>query len=135
MLMNILTFTCRCHLSGRALMEVLAKLSGLRSDVVGIDPTVWVAVVGGKPDVSDAQLENISTGVTTERILLPISCNGSHWRVIMVKLQTGEIRHYDAMTSSCALSVRAVAQRIVQYIPHTMALTLRILTSPIWGYK
>ncbi|GMF59713.1 unnamed protein product [Phytophthora fragariaefolia] len=117
--MDLLDFAAKFHLGGRTMMEVMTKMFGLREDVVMIDPGNWGIVVGGMTTIPDEMVTNMFVGVSNERILIPMNCNGNHWCAIMVNLQTHEIRHYDPMMSSYGVSIRAVAQRLLQFMPRS----------------
>ncbi|GMF18951.1 unnamed protein product [Phytophthora fragariaefolia] len=92
----------------------------------------------GMTTIPDETVTNMFAGVSNERLLIPMNCNGNHWRAIMVNLQTHEIRHYDPMMSSYGVSIRAVTQRLLQFMPRSerrYKVDPYVTDMGIWGYR
>eukprot|EP00644_Phytophthora_capsici_P019307 jgi/Phyca11/132692/e_gw1.210.6.1 len=85
--------------------------------VVTIDSSHVGVVVNGKNTTDMEGLASLFAGVSDEKVLVPIICNGNHWCAIMIDLSTESIYTYDPMSSSYAASARSIAHKLVWFLP------------------
>eukprot|EP00644_Phytophthora_capsici_P019284 jgi/Phyca11/132892/e_gw1.255.8.1 len=87
-----------------------------------------LVVVEGAVSVNTHELAKMFFGMSNERVLLPINCNGVHWCSIMVDLATSEVLIYDPMSSSYMANARDVAQILIPLLPTPAKTRYRIRT-------
>ncbi|GMF13404.1 unnamed protein product [Phytophthora lilii] len=85
-----------------------------------IDPTLLGAVEKtAAVAVPPEPLTSLFNGATDQKILIPVNCNGKFWYAIVVDLEKNPIKYYDSMKSSYALTLRALAHRLMPHLPET----------------
>ncbi|GMF26389.1 unnamed protein product [Phytophthora fragariaefolia] len=88
-----------------------AKVSALQRSRNGLAERDVVVEISEM--TTDAEgLEAIFFGPPSERVIIPVNCNGNHWSSIMIDLGAKHIYFYDPIKSKYKLRVRAVAHRI-----------------------
>lgn len=99
-------------LGDMAISRITAKLFGQERSIIALHSTLFGCVVNGKTTTDMATIENAFHGLSTEKILIPINCNGNHWCSIMIDMNTASISYYDPMSSSYASSARILAEKL-----------------------
>ncbi|GMF38420.1 unnamed protein product [Phytophthora fragariaefolia] len=91
---------------------LLNKLFGADPSIIVASPNI-VSVSVSEEVTTDAEgLEAIFFGASSDRVIIPVNCNGNHWSSIMIDLGAKHIYFYDPMKSKYKLGVRAVAHQI-----------------------
>ncbi|POM73684.1 LOW QUALITY PROTEIN: Hypothetical protein PHPALM_9450 [Phytophthora palmivora] len=92
------------HLSDTTKRLVMTARFGMIRDVVTLDATALGIAADTKMAIDYAAVDNLFVGMSTERVLLPINCNGNHWCAVMIDLPRRSVYVYDPMKSSYAVS-------------------------------
>eukprot|EP00644_Phytophthora_capsici_P003503 jgi/Phyca11/116822/e_gw1.31.388.1 len=114
---HLLDLAARGSLGDEYMYAVMNVMFASTPGVVTIDSSHVGVVVNGKNTTDMEGLASLFAGVSDEKVLVPINCNGNHWCAIMIDLSTESIYTYDPMSSSYAASVRAVAHKLVGVLP------------------
>ncbi|KAI9995002.1 hypothetical protein PInf_011887 [Phytophthora infestans] len=114
--MEVLDLAAKGRLSDVTMSTVFNKVFGPSPDVIVVSPhAITVSMNIGHMDVDT--LKGSFFGAATERVLIPINCNSSHWCAIMISLATGEVKCYDPMQSTYKVGVRAKAEQLKALLP------------------
>ncbi|KAI9992926.1 hypothetical protein PInf_014868 [Phytophthora infestans] len=113
---EVLDPAAKGRLSDVTMSTVFNNLFGPSPDVTVVSPhAITVSMNTGHMDVDT--LKGSFFGVSTERVLIPINCNSSHWCAIMINRATGEVKCYDHMQSTYKVGVRAKAEQLKALLP------------------
>ncbi|KAL4105412.1 hypothetical protein PRIC1_003477 [Phytophthora ramorum] len=104
-------------LSAQVMQMILHKLFGADHSVRVIDPSN-LGISNGAVTTDSGYFKRALAGVTQNmKVLFPINCNNNHWCAVLMNLEKGRVYVYDSMSSSDAVSIRAVAQQIIALLP------------------
>ncbi|ETN01801.1 hypothetical protein PPTG_16890 [Phytophthora nicotianae INRA-310] len=73
--------------------------------------------VDGHVAASTGLIRAEPSGLTNQKVPIPLNCNGNHWCSNMLTLGTCEAYIYDSSPSSYLLGIRAVAQTLINLLP------------------
>lgn len=115
--MDVLALAGKELITDEVMYKILAKLFGCKPNIAVFDSSTLGIVVDGSVNTSSEIIREALSGLTTEKVLIPVNCNGNHWCAIMMDLEGGVIYVYDSSSSSYVVNVRAVAQTMVVLLP------------------
>ncbi|OWZ12755.1 hypothetical protein PHMEG_00014030 [Phytophthora megakarya] len=115
-LMKLLELAGRGYFSDAAFETLLGKLFR-DANTVFIKPSSLSVVVHGVVSINKDNLGSLFFGLSSEKVLLPINCNGVHWCCVMINLAKSEVFLYDPMGSLFLENIRDVAKIITPLLP------------------
>ncbi|KUG01940.1 hypothetical protein AM587_10004841 [Phytophthora nicotianae] len=115
---DVLALAGKEVITDEVMHKILTKLLGFKPNIAIFDSSTLGIVVDGSVSTSNEIIREALAGVTNEKVLIPVNCNGNQWCAIIMYLAGGVVHVYDSSSSSYLVSVRAVAQKIVLLPPH-----------------
>ncbi|ETI31934.1 hypothetical protein F443_21166 [Phytophthora nicotianae P1569] len=106
--------------------KILAKIFGSKDGITVFDSSTLGTVVDGKVTSCGEIIRDALSGLTREKVLIPVNCNGSHWCGVMIDLEGGTVEVYDSSSSSYTMSVRVLAQTLVHLLPTSVQTPFRV---------
>ncbi|ETO60643.1 hypothetical protein F444_21185 [Phytophthora nicotianae P1976] len=106
--------------------KILAKIFGSKDGITVFDSSTLGTVVDGKVTTCGEIIRDALSGLTREKVLIPVNCNGSHWCGVMIDLEGGTVEVYDSSSSSYTMSVRVLAQTLVHLLPTSVQTPFRV---------
>ncbi|KAE9057815.1 hypothetical protein PF006_g32320 [Phytophthora fragariae] len=113
-------------LGDKVIHTVTSKLFGRIHSVITLHPTLFGNVVGGTTTTEMSKIKSAFCGVSNEKILIPLNCNGNHWCCIMIDLNMATIRYYDPINSSYGANVRVLAEKLKDILSHSNPKRFRV---------
>ncbi|ETP33417.1 hypothetical protein F442_18071 [Phytophthora nicotianae P10297] len=115
-------------ISDEVMHKLLTKLFLPGSGVVVFDASTLGVVVDGEVSTSNDVIREALSGVSNDKVLIPVNCHGNHWCSIMINLEGGTVDVYDSSSSSYLVGVRAVAQKMMILLPTNVKKPARVRT-------
>ncbi|ETP05260.1 hypothetical protein F441_18101 [Phytophthora nicotianae CJ01A1] len=115
-------------ISDEVMHKLLTKLFLPGSGVVVFDAFTLGVVVDGEVSTSNDVIREALSGVSNDKVLIPVNCHGNHWCSIMINLEGGTVDVYDSSSSSYLVGVRAVAQKMMILLPTNVKKPARVRT-------
>ncbi|KAI9980449.1 hypothetical protein PInf_026309 [Phytophthora infestans] len=123
---EVLTLVGKDLISDEVMHKLLTKRFLPGSGVVVFDASSLGVVVDGEVSTSNDVIREAFSGVSKEKILIPVNCHGNHWCAIMMDLEGGTVDVYDSSSSSYLIGVRAVAQKMIILLPTNVKKPARV---------
>ncbi|ETI54342.1 hypothetical protein F443_02824 [Phytophthora nicotianae P1569] len=126
---DVLALAGKEVITDEVMHKILTKLLGFKPNIAIFDSSTLGIVVDGSVSTSNEIIREALAGVTNEKVLIPVNCNGNQWCAIIMYLAGGVVHVYDSSSSSYLVSVRAVAQKMIVLLPpHVQKKTIRVRT-------
>lgn len=107
---------------------VLTKKFGQDPNVVVFEASMLGAVVDGHMGADKESIRRKMEGLSNQKVLFPVNCNGNHWCSVMMNLEKGKVAIYDSSSSTYLVSVRSVAQVLISLLPNGVNPSQRVQT-------
>ncbi|ETK75677.1 hypothetical protein L915_17752 [Phytophthora nicotianae] len=128
MQIEVLALVGKELISDEVMHKLLTKLFLPGSGVVVFDAFTLGVVVDGEVSTSNDVIREALSGVSNDKVLIPVNCHGNHWCSIMINLEGGTVDVYDSSSSSYLVGVRAVAQKMMILLPTNVKKPARVRT-------
>ncbi|KAE9047384.1 hypothetical protein PR003_g2886 [Phytophthora rubi] len=111
--MGLLYVARKGTLGDKVMQTITAKLFGNNPSIIGLDCARFGAIIDG---INVDEIKPVMYGVSDEKVLIPINCNGNHWCFIMIDLGNALLYYYDPMASIYAMKLRVLASKLKDVI-------------------